>query len=144
MTIAAILASKGDQVFSVSPDEDAAAIARTLARHRIGAVLVADSDGAVVGIVSERDIVRAMARSEGGTAELSATELMTRDLATVTRRTRVVDALTLMTDRRIRHLPVMEEGTLLGMVSIGDLVKARLGAVELEAESLRTYVQAGA
>lgn len=144
MTIAAILASKGDQVFSVSPDEDAAAIARTLARHRIGAVLVTDGDGAVVGIVSERDIVRAMARNEGGTAKLSATDLMTRELATVTRRTRVVDALALMTDRRIRHLPVMEEGSLLGMVSIGDLVKARLGAVELEAESLRTYVQAGA
>ena len=144
MTIAAILRDKGTQVVSVGPDEDAVAISRTLARHRIGAVLVRDAAGAVLGIVSERDIVRALAGSEAAMLSMSATQLMTRVLHTVVPRTRVTEALALVTDRRVRHLPVLEEdGRLAGMVSIGDLVKARIGEVEHEAEELRNYVVSG-
>lgn len=141
MKIEAILRNKGDQVIDVAPTADITGAARTLAQHRIGAVLVRDAAGAVLGILSERDIVRAMAG--GGCADLATATvdtLMTRDLVTVTPATDVEEALGLMTDRRIRHLPVMAGGRLAGMVSIGDLVKARMGQVEHEAAELRSYV----
>ncbi|GGG26563.1 signal transduction protein [Caldovatus sediminis] len=145
MTIAEILRRKGTQVISVGPRDGAAAIARILAEHRIGAALVRDETGAVLGIVSERDFVRALA--EGGEALLGmeARQLMTQVLHTVTPRTSVVEALGMMTDRRVRHLPVLaEDGSLAGMVSIGDLVKHRIVEIEHEAEELRSYVaQAG-
>jgi CBS domain-containing protein len=145
MTIAEILRRKGTQVISVGPRDGAAAIARTLTEHRIGAALVRDETGAVLGIVSERDFVRALA--EGGEALLGmeARQLMTQVLHTVTPRTSVVEALGMMTDRRVRHLPVLaEDGSLAGMVSIGDLVKHRIVEIEHEAEELRSYVaQAG-
>jgi len=143
MFIAGILRGKGSQVFSIGPTENLASVARTLSEHRIGAVLVRDEAGAVLGIISERDIVRALAaRGEGALKEPCAT-LMTRDLHTVTPRDTIVGALGMMTDRRVRHLPVMEDGRLAGMVSIGDLVKARIGEVEEEAESLRSFVVSG-
>lgn len=142
MTIQEILRGKGADVFSVGPGEDATAIAAALAQHRIGAALVRDVDGAVLGIVSERDIVRAIARE--GTAALARTarELMTADLVTVTPATRVAEALALMTNHRCRHLPVLDDGRLAGMVSIGDLVKARIAEAEQEAENLRAFVTA--
>ena len=140
MKIEAILRIKGDQVVCVAPTADATAVARTLARHRIGAVLVRDAAGAVLGIVSERDIVRCMANGDADVATVPAERLMTRDLLTATPSTTVEEALELMTDRRIRHLPVLAAGRLAGMVSIGDLVKARMGQVEHEAAELRSYV----
>ncbi len=140
MNIEGILRGKGDQVISVTPDVDARGIARTLAQHRIGAVLVRDAHGGVLGIVSERDIVRAMARPSEDAGLLPAESLMTRALLTVTPSMTVEEALGLMTDRRVRHLPVMADGRLAGMVSIGDLVKARMGQVEHEAAELRSYV----
>lgn len=146
MTIAEILRRKGNQVISVGPHDEAVAVARTLAEHRIGAVLVRNATGAVLGILSERDIVRALA-AEGGEAMLGmdAARLMTQVLYTVTPRTSVVEALGMMTDRRVRHLPVLaDDGSLAGMVSIGDLVKHRIVEIEHEAEELRSYVsQAG-
>lgn len=144
MTIAEILKQKGSQVVSVGPYEDVAGIARTLAQHRIGAVLVRDVAGDILGIVSERDIVRAIATHEAETMKLSAGALMTRVLHTASPSMRVVDALSLMTDRRVRHLPVLEaDGSLAGMVSIGDLVKARIAETEEEAKALRDYVTTG-
>lgn len=142
MTIQAILRHKGSDVFSVGPGEDATAIAQSLAQHRIGAALVRDSDGAVLGIVSERDIVRAIARD--GTAALAHTarDLMTAELITIRPATHIAEAFALMTNHRCRHLPVIEEGRLIGMVSIGDLVKARIEAAEQEAETLRAFVTA--
>lgn len=142
MNIQSILRHKGSDVFSVGPGEDATAIANALAQHRIGAALVRGSDGAVLGIVSERDIVRAVARE--GTVALSRTarELMTADLITAQPTHTVADALGLMTRHRCRHLPVTDQGRLVGMVSIGDLVKARIEEAEQEAESLRAFVTA--
>lgn len=142
MTVQSILHHKGGDVFSVGPGEDATSIAQSLSQHRIGAALVRDQDGAVLGIVSERDIVRAVARE--GTAALARTarDLMTADLVTVTPTTSVAEALGLMTNHRCRHLPVIEHGRLAGMVSIGDLVKARIAQAEEEAESLRAFVTA--
>ncbi|PHK96143.1 CBS domain-containing protein [Pseudoroseomonas rhizosphaerae] len=144
MTIANILRGKGSQVVSVGPEEDAAAIARTLAQHRIGAVLVRDPQGGVLGIVSERDIVRALAGQQEGISRLRADQLMTRVLHTVTPETPITTALSMVTDRRVRHLPVLDAGgALAGMISIGDLVKARIAEAEQEASDLRNFVTSG-
>jgi len=142
MTIKSILRHKGEDVFSVGPGDDVTGIAQALAQHRIGAALVRDLDGKVLGIVSERDIVRAVARD--GTVALSRTarDLMTAELVTVSPATGIAEGLALMTQHRCRHLPVMEHGRLAGMVSIGDLVKARIEQAEQEAESLRAFVTA--
>lgn len=140
MIIANILRDKGSEVIAVRPGDTADEVVKTLAQHRIGAVLVRDTGGEVLGIVSERDIVRALAASAGPVAAQPATALMTRVLHTVTPRTLIVEALAMMTDRRVRHLPVLDEGRLVGMVSIGDLVKARIAEAELETNELRNYV----
>ncbi len=142
MTIKSILRHKGEDVFSVGPGEHVTAIAQALAQHRIGAALVRGQDGEVLGIVSERDIVRAVAREGAAALSHTARDLMTADLVTVSPATSVAEGLALMTQRRCRHLPVMEHGKLAGMVSIGDLVKARIEQAEQEAESLRAFVTA--
>ena len=142
MVIASILRSKGAEVVSVGAQDEVGAIARILAEARIGAVLVRDAGGDVLGIVSERDIVRCIAAHGAEAVTLPAATLMTRALHTVTPATKVTEALALMTDRRVRHLPVMAaDGTLAGMVSIGDLVKARIDEALHEAEELRHYVE---
>jgi CBS domain-containing protein len=144
MTIASILKTKGTQVVSVAPHDDIGSVSRTLAQHRIGAALVRDMAGDVLGIVSERDIVRALATHGEDTPGRTAAQLMTRVLHTATPRMRIGEALALMTDRRVRHLPVMEEdGSLCGLVSIGDLVKARIEEAEHEVEEMRHYVVSG-
>ncbi|MGK7868755.1 CBS domain-containing protein [Falsiroseomonas sp. E2-1-a20] len=142
MTIAIILHRKGTTVISVGANDDVGSVARVLAENRIGAALVRDSAGDVLGIVSERDIVRVVGEHGAASVTMPVAELMTRALHTVTPRTRIPEALALMTDRRVRHLPVMEEdGSLAGMVSIGDLVKARIEEALHEAEELRHYVE---
>jgi CBS domain-containing protein len=141
MVIAAILKTKGNRVISLGPDQTILEAARLLAENRIGATLVRSPDGTLLGILSERDIVRGMAAHGPGTTSLSATQFMTRDLVTVRPETLVAEALSLMTTRRVRHLPVLDAGGgLVGMVSIGDLVKARIEAAEQEAEELKHYV----
>ena len=140
MNIANILKRKGGQVFSVNPDDTIHQVAVALAQHRIGAALVCDPRGAMLGIISERDIVRGMAGQGPGTTQLLAKHLMTRNVITVPPEEKVTTALALMTDRRVRHLPVMEGTRVAGMVSIGDLVKARIEQAELEATELKNYV----
>jgi CBS domain-containing protein len=142
MIIGMILRRKGDRVVSVGAQDDVGTIARLLSEHRIGAVLVRDAGGDVLGIVSERDIVRCIAVHGADAVALPAARLMTRVLHTVTPATPVTDALEMMTDRRVRHLPVItDDGSLGGMVSIGDLVKARIDEAVHEAEELRHYVE---
>ncbi|SDB67956.1 CBS domain-containing protein [Belnapia rosea] len=141
MVIASILKTKGNSVISLGPEGTVLDAARLLAEHRIGAALVRSLDGALLGILSERDIVRGMAAHGPGTTGLPATQFMTRDLVTVQPQTLVTEALSLMTQRRVRHLPVLDAGGgLIGMVSIGDLVKARIEAAEQETEELKHYV----
>ena len=141
MLVGQVLKTKGSQVVSVRAGDSIASITRTLAQHRIGAVLVIEGDGTVLGIVSERDIVRALAGMGEAVMRMTAGQLMTRVLFTVSPASLVQDALQLMTDRRVRHLPVLTaEGLLAGMVSIGDLVKARIAEAEQEAEELKAYV----
>ncbi len=141
MLIEQILRQKGRQVVTVAPRDCIASIARTLAQHRIGAVLVIEDDGTVSGIVSERDIVRAMAGGGEAVLRMTAGQLMTRVLYTLIPASTVHEGLQTMTDRRVRHLPVLErDGSLAGMISIGDLVKARIAEVEAETEELKGYV----
>ncbi len=139
MTIAAILKQKGSNVAHVPPAATIAEVAQRLREHRIGAILVLDA-GDLVGIVSERDIVKSLAEQGASTLDLTAAQLMTRALHTATSHTSVPEAMTLMTQRRVRHLPVVDAGRLVGIVSIGDVVKARIDQQEHEVDSLRAYV----
>lgn len=138
--ISSVLKGKGTDVVSVAPGDTILAVARTLTERRIGAALVRDPEGRLLGIISERDIVTGMANQGQGTTQLPAERLMTRDLVTVTPHTAVNEAMELMTRRRIRHLPVIADGQLVGLVSIGDLVKTRIDEAEHEAAELKAYV----
>ncbi|HTW28359.1 MAG TPA: CBS domain-containing protein [Acetobacteraceae bacterium] len=144
MTIAAILKHKGFEITSVAPEASIAEVARTLAEKRIGAVLVLDSADQLLGIVSERDIVRTLAELGARTLEMTAGQLMTRSLKVAKPSTTVGEAMEMMTHGRFRHLPVVESGTLVGLVSIGDVVKARILQQESEVDSLKAYVAGSA
>jgi CBS domain-containing protein len=126
-------------VASVSPDSRVLEIVDLLVQRRIGAVLVLEG-GRAVGIVSERDIVRCLAVKGGAVMELEARDVMTSPVITIRPDETVCDAMELMTDRRIRHLPVVESGELVGIVSIGDLVKRRIAEAEQEALALKDYI----
>jgi CBS domain-containing protein len=144
MTVAAILKHKGQHVVSVSPTMTIAEVAASLSEKRIGAVLVMDTSDQLLGIVSERDIVHSLASNGARTLEMTAGQLMTRALKTVTPQTTEVAAMTMMTASRIRHLPVMEDGALIGLISIGDVVKARIMQQDHEVDSLKAYVAGAA
>lgn len=140
MTIAAIIGGAGHNIFTASQSESVGEVVARLAENRIGALPVVDSAG-VVGIFSERDIVYGVAKH--GSAFLAKTvgEVMTAPAITVTADTAILSALSLMTKRRIRHLPVVDNGALIGFVSIGDLVKHRIEKIESEAAAMRDYIQ---
>jgi CBS domain-containing protein len=144
MTVAAILKHKGYDVASVQPTITIAEVARLLTERRIGAVVVQDGTSQLLGIVSERDIVHGLAANGANVLDMTAGQIMTRALQTASPRTTVPEAMTLMTAGRFRHLPVVEGGVLVGIVSIGDIVKARIMAQEQEVDSLKTYVGGGA
>lgn len=143
MTVNAILKAKGDAVVTVGPEESVQATAALLAARRIGAVLVVGAGGQMLGILSERDIVRGLAEQGAGVLVRPVRTLMTGEVLSCTRGDTVSDLMGLMTARRIRHLPVLEAGRLVGLVSIGDVVKTHVADKELEAESLRHYITAG-
>ena len=140
MTIAAILKHKGAEVAHVSASATIAEVAGELAARKIGAVLVMDQAGALLGILSERDIVATLAQHGARTLDMSAAQLMTAELHTATPRTTVQEAMEIMTVGRFRHLPVVDDGHLAGIVSIGDIVKARLRDQAQEVDSLMAYV----
>ncbi|MGQ5702706.1 CBS domain-containing protein [Sandaracinobacteroides sp. A072] len=142
MGIAAILQDKGSEVVTVGPDSSISEIIAELTARRIGAVLVMTGES-VVGVVSERDVVRGLAAHRGDVLSLKAKEIMTAPVITISPADSVPHAMELMTGRRIRHLPVMESGRLVGLVSIGDLVKRRIEEVEQEASALKDYISAG-
>ena len=140
MTVSAILKHKGYDVARVSPTATIAEVAQLLSKRRIGAALVLDSADQLLGIVSERDIVGSLAEHGPRTLDRTAAQLMTRDLHIANPSTTVVRAMEMMTEARFRHLPVMDGDRLLGVVSIGDIVKARLSQQEQEVDSLKAYV----
>ncbi len=144
MVIAGILKTKGGNVQTVTPTASVADLVQTLASKRIGAVLVTDASGRLMGIVSERDVVRSLAEHGAATLEMTAAQLMTADVHTATLQTSVAEAMEMMTDGRFRHVPVVELDRLVGLVSIGDVVKAKIGEAEHEVDSLRAYVAGAA
>src|SRR5450432_3966972 len=137
MTIAAILKHKGHSVVTIDPTANVPEIAARLAEHRIGAVLVMDRAEQLLGIVSERDIVRSLAGNGARTLEMTAGQLMTRSLQFAHPGTTVAEAMAMMTVGRFRHMPVMERDSLVGLISIGDVVKARIMEQEDEVDSLK-------
>lgn len=140
MSIAAILQAKGAQVHAVPCGTPVRAAADLLSRHRIGAMPVLDGD-TVAGILSERDIVHCLATEGAAILDAPVEQAMTAPVITITRQTEVLSALSLITQRRVRHLPVVEGGLLIGIVSIGDLVKFRMDQIEREAAAMLNYIQ---
>ncbi len=143
MLINQLLNAKGPQVFKVTPEDTLSAVAALLHTRRVGAFIVADKGGKVVGIISERDIIRAIAIDGPDALGMAVAKVMTKDVVSANPGETVDSMLEVMTDRRIRHLPVMEGARLVGIVSIGDLVKARIAQAEHEAHSLKAYIAAG-
>ena len=140
MTIATILATKGSEVVTLTTNHTVADAVKLLAERRIGAVPVMQGDQ-VAGIFSERDVIHCVAALGAAGLDRLVSEAMTAPAISVTRDEAVLGALTLMTQRRIRHLPVVENGRLIGFVSIGDLVKYRIDKIEADAEAMRSYIQ---
>ena len=142
MLVSQIIKQKGSDVFTVGPAETLADAARQLHDRRVGALVVKDGDS-VTGIVSERDIVRELVEGGPGALERPVGEHMTRDVIFAAPHETVDALLGRMTDRRVRHLPVVNQGELCGLVSIGDLVKHKISEVEAEAQTLKNYIAAG-
>ena len=140
MTIAAVLQGKGNQVETVPADTSLVDAVRRLGEKRIGALPVVEA-GRIVGIVSERDVIYCLREHGRDALDWEVGRVMSSPAITVDFQTDVLDALALITERRIRHLPVVEGGEIRGIVSIGDLVKYRMARIEAEAEAMRTYIQ---
>ena len=143
-TVAAILKHKGFQVTTIEPTATIAEVVEVLSEGRIGAALVMDRADQLLGIVSERDIVRCLAANGARTLEMTAGQLMTRALQVAHPETTVAEAMTMMTVGRFRHMPVIDRGGLVGLISIGDVVKARIMDQEDEVDSLKAYVAGSA
>ena len=143
MQVKAILREKGRDVVTISGDATISEASRLLARRHIGAVVVRSRDGSVAGILSERDIVRAVADHSIAALGQSVGTHMTRSLSTCTETDTVEELMELMTRGRFRHIPVVEDDHLRGIISIGDVVKSRIEETVREAETLREYIAAG-
>ncbi len=140
MTAARILERKKSGTVTIRSDATIAQAVATLSEHNIGALVVSDDGVTVAGILSERDIIRALAKGEAGLLERQVASLMVREVQTVAPSDSAHLMLARMTDGRFRHLPVMENGRLTGLVSIGDVVKLRLDDLLSEAEAMREYI----
>ena len=141
MSIARIIAGRtAESVVTARADQTAREAIALLAEHRIGALPVMDS-GRCVGVFSERDVIYCLAREGAAALDRPVSDLMTATPVTVTTDTDVIEALSLMTRRRVRHLPVTDAENFVGFISIGDLVKFRIDAVEKEAQAMLSYIQ---
>ncbi len=140
MTIATVLRTKGNTIVSVQPGTPLPELASTIASRRIGAVLVLDEHGHLAGIVSERDVVKALANKGVDVHKMTAGDIMTRSVTTVTPQTTINEAMELMDRGYFRHLPVLNDGVLIGIISVRDVVRARIERHVEENESLHTYI----
>jgi CBS domain-containing protein len=144
MLIAQILAGKGREVVSTRPDATIAEVAGLLKARRIGAVVVTDADGQLCGIISERDLARGLADHGADLLDMRVSQLMTADVVTCSPEDGIGQLMQTMTERRFRHLPVVQDGRMVGIISIGDVVKHRLQELEAEASLLHDYIAGGA
>jgi len=143
MNVDAILRIKGSAVATVDVSVTVEEAARLLKEKMIGAMIVLDSAGQVCGVISERDVVAAIASAGSRALTRPVNDFMTHDVVTCRRNDTIDQLMSQMTDRRIRHLPVVENGELVGIVSIGDVVKWRIAETEQEAEALKAYIATG-
>ena len=140
MTVKTIMSRKGSNVVTIEPTATLKSAVATLAEHRIGAVIITGADRQVAGILSERDIVRALAQRGAAALEETVGQIMTRKVVTCTESDTVGNIMELMTGGKFRHLPVVERSRLVGIISIGDVVKYRLEEMEQESKALRDYI----
>ena len=141
MIVKTILSAKGNDVISIEPTATLETAVRTLAEHRIGALLVLGTDRRVIGILSERDIVRVLAEQGAGVLSQPLSQIMTRKVVTCTSSETIGVIMERMTAGKFRHVPVVEQEQVIGVVSIGDVVKYRLQEMEHESAALRDYIQ---
>ena len=142
MKLNELLNQKGRGTITVGPNETLASVFTTLAEKRIGALVVCDADGRVIGIISERDLVRAIAKEGERVLSWPVANVMTKEVITCSEDETVNDVMEKMTAGRFRHMPVVDAGKLTGVISIGDVVKHRIEEVEREAADIRAYIQA--
>ncbi len=140
MTVAALLREKGNTIISVLPDTPLMELVATIAARRIGAVLVLNDGGHLVGIVSERDVVKALAVKGPELHKVNAGDVMTANVTTVSSATTITETMELMDRGYFRHLPVLDEGSLVGIISVRDVVRARIDHHVAENESLVSYI----
>lgn len=143
MIVRNILKLKGFEVETAAPEASIRDIAATLTRKRIGAVIVLRQGTLICGVLSERDIVRGICEHGVGILDKTANDLMTCDVVTCGMDDTLIGLMELMTNKRIRHLPVVEQGKLVGIISIGDVVKGRIAETEMEAQALKDYITTG-
>ncbi len=143
MNVEGILKTKGTGVITVEKGQQLMDVAAIIREKKIGATVVIDDAGHVCGVLSERDIIYAIAKEGGGALHQSVSAFMTPNVVTCQLHDTIDDLMTMMTDRRIRHIPVVEGGRLSGIISIGDVVKWRIAETEKEAEALREYIATG-
>jgi CBS domain-containing protein len=141
MNVKAILAAKGDDIVSIEPSADLTAATKLLTAHRIGAVVIRGAGGRLAGILSERDIMRALAQNGPEALTLPVGQVMTRDIETCGEDDTVASIMERMTAGRFRHMPVIANGKLVGLISIGDVVKQRVDEIERESEAMRDYIR---
>jgi CBS domain-containing protein len=141
MTVKRILASKGNEVLTIEPTAVLATAVKLLSERRIGALVVTGADRRIVGIISERDIVRALGARGAHVLEEPVAEVMTRKVVTCSERDTTAGLMEQMTAGKFRHLPVVEQGRLVGIVSIGDVVKSRLEEMQHDTEALQDYIR---
>jgi CBS domain-containing protein len=141
--ISEVLKGKDPDVVTVPPELTVSDLLAVLAEHRIGAAVVSRDGRAVEGIVSERDVVRALAARGAGALNETVSQICTQQVHTTTRGARTEELMVVMTDKRFRHVPVVEDGSLLGIVSIGDVVKHRTAELEAESAALNAYISTG-
>ena len=141
MTLQEILRVKGSRVHGIRVDATLDDVVQTLTEHNCGSLVVSERDGKVAGIITERDILRACAARRGPLDQLKVADFMTRDMVTGSPADSVEETMGLMTDRRIRHLPILDQGELAGIISIGDVVKVLHDQAAMENHYLKSYIQ---
>jgi CBS domain-containing protein len=140
MIVNRILSIKGREVVTIEPNQTLGDAARILSERRIGALVVRDGQKPFLGIISERDIVRAVSARGAGALDEPVSRFMTERVVTCTTKTQINDIMEIMTREKFRHVPVVENGSLMGIVSIGDVVKLRLEEIEAEAQAIKEYI----
>ncbi|WP_416896811.1 MAG: CBS domain-containing protein [Minwuia sp.] len=143
MLVSSMLRAKGGSVGTIRPDTDVLHLCDKLKELRVGALVVSEDGERIQGIVSERDVVRALATRGAAALDCGVTEIMSGDVVTCSPSDNIGDLMRMMTENRVRHLPVTEGGRMVGLVSIGDVVKYRVEELESDAQALQEYIQTG-